>query len=165
MKVYGLEGYEDYKVPRYTPAPVQPCRTTMMFLPISQRGHPAHHPYMSFEPVVDFVRQAAKDPQVLAIKQTRIVSAVILRLLRLQTGGGERQAGIAGGTEGKIDENNIVWAKMLEKAGCHVIYGLLRLKPARLRWWCREETGSQVCPSGHRAIMIPRRSSIRTAAC
>ena len=132
MKMYGLEGCDDLRNEPYTPQRVpEIVPGENIFDEIRKGDILLHHPYQTFDPVVDFIRQASVDPDVLAIKQTlyRVSgnSPIIASLAQAAENG--KQVSVLVELKARFDEeNNIVWAKKLEQAGCHVIYGLVGLK-------------------------------------
>ncbi len=132
MKMYGLEGADDLRYAPYKPQRVPQITPGEDIFAVIRKGDVLlHHPYQTFDPVVDFIRQASVDPNVLAIKQTlyRVSgnSPIIASLAQAAENG--KQVSVLVELKARFDEeNNIVWAKKLEKAGCHVIYGLVGLK-------------------------------------
>ncbi|MBO4396848.1 MAG: RNA degradosome polyphosphate kinase [Eubacterium sp.] len=132
MKVYLLDGFDDLKDKPFTPQQpkyLEPDRD--LFEQIREHDILLHHPYETFDPVVKFIAKAASDPDVLAIKQTlyRVSShsPIIASLAAAAENG--KQVSVLVELKARFDEeNNIVWARKLEEAGCHVIYGLVGLK-------------------------------------
>lgn len=128
-----ISGYDALRYESYTPARPRDLQDTngSLFDAIREKDIFIHHPFESFEPVVRFIEQAADDQNVLAIKQTlyRVSSKspIIAALAKAADNG--KQVTVLMEVKARFDEeNNIIMARRLEKAGCHVIYGLLGLK-------------------------------------
>jgi len=132
MAIYEGDHFRDLRdQPFLAPLAAAVRRKTDLFAAIRRRDILLHHPYESFNTVVDFLEQSARDPKVLAIKQTLY-----------RTGGDRRMVGalMEAATRGKqvtavvelrarFDEaNNIQWSRQLEEAGVHVVYGLVGYK-------------------------------------
>lgn len=132
MKTYSTPGFEHLKF-----KPIEPLLPPVyrddrsMFNIISEEDRFLYHPYDSFDPVVRLVQEAAEDPNVLAIKQTlyRVSGdSPIIKALGEAADRG-KQVTVLLELKARFDEeSNIQWAKKLEQAGCHVIYGLVGLK-------------------------------------
>ncbi len=122
----------DLKYPPFDPVNASALRDpARIFEALRERDVMLHHPYDAFTPVIDFVEQAARDPQVFAIKQTLYRtsgdSPVVRALMEASRNGKQVTALVE--LKARFDEaNNIQWAKQLEEAGVHVVYGIVGLK-------------------------------------
>jgi polyphosphate kinase len=122
----------DLKYPVFDPVNASPLRDpARIFDTLREQDVMLHHPYDAFTPVVNFVEEAARDPQVFAIKQTLYRtsgdSSIVRALMEASRNGKQVTALIE--LKARFDEaNNIQWAKQLEEAGVHVVYGLVGIK-------------------------------------
>jgi polyphosphate kinase len=132
MKIATMDGYDELKYEKFYPQPVIEFKEgKSTFSTIKKRDIFLHHPYQSFEPVLRFLEEAAEDPKVLAIKQSlyRVSgnSPIVKSLIKAAENG--KQVTVLVELKARFDEeNNIQWARKLEMAGCHVVYGLVGLK-------------------------------------
>ena len=130
-KLGSLNGFDDLKYEKVKVDNIKIPHRTDIFGYIKEKDIFVHHHYESFDIIVDMIKKAAEDPNVLAIKQTlyRVSgnSPIIEALTKAAEKG--KQVTVLVELKARFDEeNNITWAKKLEKAGCHVIYGVIGLK-------------------------------------
>ncbi|MCK4800859.1 MAG: polyphosphate kinase 1, partial [Anaerolineales bacterium] len=131
MELMGINRPELKDVPFKPSVPPSLSTEESIFSVIRRKNILIYHPYDSFDPVVRFIREAARDPEVLAIKMIlyRVGpdSPVVAALMDARENG--KQVAVLVELKARFDEeNNIVWAKSLERAGVHVVYGLVGLK-------------------------------------
>lgn len=129
-QIYSFEGFDHLRYKAYQPW-TDPCWEGSVFDAIKQKDRYFYHPYDSFEPIIRFLKEAAEDPDVLAIKQTlyRVSGqSPVMEALAAAAEHG-KQVTVLLELKARFDEeNNIFWGRELEKAGCHVIYGVKGLK-------------------------------------
>lgn len=130
FRLSGIPGYPQLRFAPFEP-PVNEALMADPFAAIRTQDRLLHHPYHAFDPVTELIRCAAKDPDVLAIKQTLYRVSGNSPIVKSLEEAAERGKQVLVLVELKArfdEENNIQWARRLEQAGCHVIYGLVGLK-------------------------------------
>jgi polyphosphate kinase len=144
MTLYDLPLHQLKFKPYYPVIPKAFDEDEDIFTTLKQKDILLHHPYHSFSPVIDFIKEASVDPDVLAIKQTLYRVGPDSPIIKYLVEAAERGKQVAVLVELKArfdEENNIFWARELEKVGVHVVYGLVGLKThAKMTLVVRKET-------------------------
>ncbi|WP_309498157.1 RNA degradosome polyphosphate kinase [Sulfurovum sp.] len=130
-QIVGDKALSHLVLPTFTPKTLPPLNTENIFEAIEKQDALLYHPYDSFEPVVQFIKQAAADPETLAIRMTLYragqKSPIVKALIDAVLDG--KQVMVLVELKARFDEeNNLKWAKALEDVGAHVVYGIPGLK-------------------------------------
>ncbi len=130
-QIVGDKALSHLVLPTFNPKTLPPLNTENIFEAIEKQDVLLYHPYDSFEPVVQFIKQAAADPETIAIRMTLYragqKSPIVKALIDAVQDG--KQVMVLVELKARFDEeNNLRWAKALEEAGAHVVYGIPGLK-------------------------------------